>query len=92
MTVRELLAKLGSDELSEWMAFYQLEPFGDFRADYRSALMTSTFANAHRHKDSPPFRPEDFMPFIERQPTFSDGRANAMRLRAMFSHLVKKNG
>jgi hypothetical protein len=92
MTVRELLAKLGSDELSEWMAFYQLEPFGDFRADYRSALMTSTFANAHRHKDSPPFSPEDFMPFIERQPSMSDAKSNAMRLKAMFSHLVKKNG
>jgi hypothetical protein len=92
MTVRELLSKLGSDELSEWMAFYQLEPFGDFRADYRSALATSTFANAHRQKDSPPFKPEDFMPFIEKVSTASDGKANAMRLRAMFSHIVKKNG
>jgi hypothetical protein len=92
MTVRELLSKLGSDEISEWMAFYQLEPFGDFRADYRSALVTSTFANAHRQKDSPPFKPEDFMPFIEKVSTASDGKANAMRLRAMFSHIVKKNG
>jgi hypothetical protein len=92
MTVRELLSKLSSDEISEWMAFYQLEPFGDFRADYRSALVTSTFANAHRQKDSPPFKPEDFMPFIEKVSTASDGKANAMRLRAMFSHIVKKNG
>jgi hypothetical protein len=92
MTVRELLSKLGSDEISEWMAFYQLEPFGDFRADYRSALVTSTFANAHRQKDSPPFKPEDFMPFIEKVSTASDGKVNAMRLRAMFSHIVKKNG
>jgi len=33
MPVRELLARIGSDELTEWMAFYQLEPFGDMRAD-----------------------------------------------------------
>jgi hypothetical protein len=39
MPVRELLARVGSDELTEWMAFYQLEPFGEMRADLRSGVV-----------------------------------------------------
>jgi len=29
MTVRELLARIGADELTEWEEFYWIEPFGD---------------------------------------------------------------
>jgi hypothetical protein len=62
-TVRELLARTDSQELAEWMAFYQLEPFGDERADYRQALTTCVIANANRDKSKKPtpFTPEDFM-------------------------------
>ena len=93
MTVRELLQRMGSDELSEWMAFYQLEPFGDYRADYRSGVVASTFANAHRAKDASPFRPEDFMSFLEKKRTVDETPLNVARFKAMFSHkVVKKNG
>jgi hypothetical protein len=45
------------------MAFYQLEPFGDERADYRQALTTCVIANANRDRNRKPtpFTPEDFM-------------------------------
>ena len=93
MTARELLQRMGSDELSEWMAFYQLEPFGDYRADYRSGVVASTFANAHRAKDASPFRPEDFMPFLEKNRTVDETPLNVARFKAMFSHkVVKKHG
>lgn len=91
LPVRELLARIGSDELTEWMAFYQLEPFGDFRADVRSGIMASTFANANRARDAKPFTPEDFMPFVDKPPK-DDSPLNAATLKAMFSHRVKKNG
>jgi hypothetical protein len=95
MTVRELLQRMGSDELSEWMAFYQLEPFGDYRADYRSGVVASTFANAHRAKDAGPFRPEDFMPFLDKpkatQPQ-DETQLNVARFKAMFAHKVMKHG
>ena len=68
MPVRELLARIGSDELTEWMAFYQLEPFGDLRADLRSGVISSTIANANRAKHSQAFTPEDFMPFRAEEP------------------------
>ena len=96
LPVRDLLARIGSDELTEWMAFYQMEPFGDFRADVRSGIVAATFANAHRSRDAKPFTPEDFMPFvdkqIEKQPTKQEAKINATRLKAMFAHRVKKHG
>jgi hypothetical protein len=56
--VREMLARMGSDEFSEWLAFYQLEPFGDYRADYRSGVVASTFAEVRiSAKDASPFQP-----------------------------------
>lgn len=98
LPVRELLARIGSDELTEWMVFYQLEPWGDFRADFRSGIVASTFANANRAKDSKPFTPEDFMPFVpfvpfaDRQPPKDESQLNVAKFQAMFAHRVKKNG
>jgi len=91
LSVREMLARMGSDEFSEWLAYYQLEPFGDYRADYRSGVVASTFANAHRAKDASPFRPEDFMPFMGKQAATQDVSLNVARFKAMFAHKVKKN-
>ena len=88
---------MGSDELTEWMAFYQLEPFGDFRSDLRSAIVAATFANAHRTTQAPPFTPEDFMPFCytnpKTQPDCSDSASqNIAKFKALFTHRVIKHG
>ncbi len=65
-TVDELLGRVSSRELSEWMAYAQIEPFGEKRADLRAGIVASTMANIHRGKRKP-FNPEDFMPEFERQ-------------------------
>ena len=83
MPVREMLARMGSDEFSEWLAFYQLEPFGDLRGDYRSGVVAATLANVHRTKESRAFRPEDFMPFLE-QPESEGGQDGAGGRAPMF--------
>lgn len=64
MTVGELLARISSEELTEWMAFSDLEPFGDERADVRSGIVAATIANANRDpkRKREPFTPRDFMP------------------------------
>ena len=61
MTVRELLARIDSHELSEWLAYYQIEPFGETRADMRAALIAMIMANIYRKKNQPPFNLGDFM-------------------------------
>ena len=61
-SVKQLLAEMDSAELTEWMAYEQVEPFGEWRADLRAGIIASTIANALRGRGSRPLTPEDFMP------------------------------
>jgi hypothetical protein len=54
--------RLSSAELTEWQAFYLLEPWGTEPAALNSAITASVLANVNRKPDSPAFRPSDFMP------------------------------
>lgn len=62
MTVGELLARISSRELSEWIEYAKMEPFGEERADLRAGIIASTFANLYRKKGKKPLQPQDFMP------------------------------
>jgi hypothetical protein len=62
-----MLAGMSSRTLSEWMAYYGLEPFGEGRADLRMGILAATVANSQRGKDQQPFKPEQFMPQFEEQ-------------------------
>lgn len=64
-TVAELEATLSGQELTEWMAFDAVEPFGEQRDDLRAGIVASTMANCHRSR-GPAFKPQDFMPFAEK--------------------------
>lgn len=63
MTVGEMLARVTSAELTEWMAFDAIEPFGEFRADLRAGIIASVTANYSMNAPSRPRRPSDYMPF-----------------------------
>ena len=67
MTVAELLSRVSSRELSEWMVYYEQEPFGEERGDLRAGIVASTVANANRDpkKQKKPFTAQDFMPSFE---------------------------
>lgn len=58
---------MSSREFVEWMAFYQIEPFGEERADLRAGVIASTIANANRDPKtrSKPFTPSEFMPTFD---------------------------
>jgi len=62
MTVRELLTRCDSRELTEWLAYYQIEPWGEERADLRAAINTTVLANVNRGKSQRAYKIEDFMP------------------------------
>lgn len=53
---------MSSEEWTYWQAYYQLDPWGEERADYRIAVLDALFANAWRGKNSRKFEPKDFMP------------------------------
>ncbi len=42
------------------MGYHLLEPFGEWRADRRAALVASVIANVYRSKHREPFTLEDF--------------------------------
>jgi hypothetical protein len=50
MTLKEVQSRVDSAEFSRWQAYYKVEPFGEERADMRSAVIASTLANIHRGK------------------------------------------
>lgn len=60
-TVKELLNRVNSEELSEWMAFNKIEPFGYERDDMRFAILTCVIANCNRSSKQRPFKISDFM-------------------------------
>jgi len=80
-TVAELEETMSSRELTEWIAYNAVQPFGDTRADLRSAIIASTVANCHRTSGTP-FKVADFMPY-EDKPKGAPLDA-VKQLRAMF--------
>ena len=60
MTKTELLARVSSQELTDWMAYYALEPFGQERGDLQAGVVASTVYNVNRGKGDKALAPADF--------------------------------
>ena len=61
-------SRLTAREFAEWMAFYQIDPWGEQRADMRSAQLVSMLANINRDpKKGRVYRPDEFMLFPDQQ-------------------------
>ena len=65
--VETLSEEMSVDQLYGWMGYYMLEPWGD--EWLRSAMQIAQFRNAHRGKNTPPKKAEDFMPVPKRAQT-----------------------
>ncbi|MFD3352733.1 phage tail assembly protein T [Streptomyces fradiae] len=62
MTVAELLERISSAELTEWMAYEQITgPLGPERLDVLHSILAATVSNAARAKGRKAV-PKDFMP------------------------------
>lgn len=61
--VSDIEENMTAVEFKEWMAFYDIEPFGELRADIRSAHQMQQLGNIHRNtkKRKAPFALKDFM-------------------------------
>ena len=62
--VDALLARLSSRQISEWMAYDSLDPFGEERADLRFGMLMALLANINRDPKArkEPYTAEEFMP------------------------------
>lgn len=65
MSVARAQIEVSSAEFGEWIAFFSLEPFGDRIADLRAGEIASVIANVNRGKDTPPYKPLDFVPWVQ---------------------------
>lgn len=94
MTVGELLSRISSRELSEWMAYAQLEPWGEMRADLRAGIVASTMANTARDpkKRKKPFAPEEFMPQFDKEPQTPEEQKAHMETLAALGLAKQKEG
>jgi len=65
MTVKELLERIDSHELTEWMAFSNLEPFGSKREDWRAGMIAAQVVNVQLRKGQRLRKPDDFFPEVK---------------------------
>ena len=77
MTVRDLLSRADSEELSEWMAFDVVEGIPD--PHFGPAMITSAVVNVHGGKS----KPSDFYPVKPLQP-----KQSTEEMRARFDAFV----
>lgn len=48
-----------------WWGEYCRSPWGELRQDTGFGIVAATLANVNRGKNTPPFKPADFMPWHE---------------------------
>lgn len=88
-----MLDGLTAEQFIRWMAYARLEPFGEERADLRSAIIAVTMANAWRGKGSRAFKIEDFMPEFDKPPqTWQEMRANFRAWGRAHNEMEKHRG
>ncbi|WP_386444341.1 phage tail assembly protein T [Streptomyces ovatisporus] len=69
MTVRELLARTSSRELTEWQVYEKVTgPLGPPRADIHTGIIAATIANANRGGKGREYTAQDFIPKWDKRP------------------------
>ena len=67
------------------MAYEQIEPFGETRADLRMAILAATTVNVHKGKKGKSAKPKDFMP------EFYKPKKKEMGWQAQLAHIETVN-
>jgi hypothetical protein len=57
-----LLPMLNSRQITEWQAYWEMEPFGEIAAEFRSGQIAAMIVNTHLRKGSQPMKAADFVP------------------------------
>lgn len=61
MSINQAQAVIGPSEFNHWMAYYLIEPFGENRADWRTAQICCLLHSAFKKKSTRYAKLEDFM-------------------------------
>ena len=93
-TVAELQDRMPHREFVDWVALYQIEPWGDVRGDMQAALITGLLANVHRDKKKrpKPFGTHEFMPnFWGRMQDATRSNGLAAKAMAIFGQMKREH-
>lgn len=61
LDVDAMLAEMTAPQLAQWLDYYQVEPWGEDRADLRNAQLMALLFNLFRRRGTAPKRASDFM-------------------------------
>ena len=93
MPVRELLARISSRELTEWMAYERVTGPLDsrLRGDISAGIIAATVANSFGSKKK--LKPSDFLPrWFKRRKTPDEIWAEVVKATAAFGGTINKKG
>lgn len=105
MPVGEMLARMSSAELTYWIAYASLEPFGPLAEEQRAGVVASTVYAMNAGKRAKPMGPSDFFPALRERlaalirprgngaappPDPSEGTGNAAAMRAFLERVGKR--
>lgn len=69
-----MLREISSEQLWEWMAFAELEPFGEDREDYRTGAVVAAIYNVNKKKGS------KRLEMSECRPIFGDAKSSGAKI------------
>ena len=67
LDVEAMLCRRTAKWFRGWEMYYELEPFGELRADYRAASIVQMLYNINRGKDQKALSIQDFLLFAEKE-------------------------
>lgn len=89
MTVEELLGRMTSREIAEWMAYDRIDPFGEIRAEMRNGLLIANMLGMFAK--TPP-KPADYMIDFEKMAKPVDIEAQIEAQKARFMQYALAHG
>lgn len=84
-----MLDSISSEELTEWAAYYRLDPFGSYRADVQAGIVASVIANVNAKKGHS-FTPSDFIPRFDEAD--GKGKSKGMSPKEIYNNLAMRFG
>lgn len=70
--VDAMLREMTAQQFNEWIAYYQIEPFGILAEDVMQAHWKAIYVNAHRKQGKPNMKTDKFLCFKEKRADASD--------------------
>jgi len=97
-SVKQLLATFDSKELSEWQAYFRIEPFGPWAENLNTGRIITQIRGLFRKKGSAPEKPEDLSlgdykaPLWVTQQSTAEQLSMAEKIATMFGAKRVKRG